>query len=100
MRFRFLVTMALLLLSIQVHAINTGYVQVLELKSWSSHTGVVLATGHTCSNPNAHFRVYHDDREKLALLLSAQALGMVVNLSYTCDPGGYPLIGGVRAKSP
>lgn len=82
-----------------VNAENSGYASITEIKSWDTKHDIYLSVSHNCGGPGTtHYHLPKDDNQKYALLLSSFVTGMVVNLAYTCQADGYPLITGVRAR--
>lgn len=79
-----------------VLAEDSGYVEIIEIKTWQSKNDVYIAKNHNCSGKDK--RRYHLKKEReqsLALLLTGFAAKMKANLNYKCESDGYPSISGV-----
>lgn len=83
-------------------AVDSGYVDIVEMKSWTTMNNMVyLTVAHQCGGPNSfQYELSKDENQQYTLLLSSFIAGLKVNLNYTCNANGYPAISGVRAKKP
>ena len=91
--------LALLLSSGSSFAVDTGYVDITEIKSWTTKNDIYLTLSHECGGTDVNrYHLSKDDNQQYSLLLSAFTAGIAVSLSYLCQPDGYPSISGVRAR--
>ena len=100
-------TLALILTSLlfpQVcHPINSfGYVEIKEVKAWSSKIDVYLVDNqeHTCTNSSGttNFHVDPNEQHMVSLVYMAFASNKKVSISYNCDTNGNPIVSGVRVR--
>lgn len=81
------------------NAINSGYAGITEIKSWEAKNDIYLDVSHGCGAVDTkRYELPKTDNQLYALLLSAFAMSMVVNLAYNCNENGFPIIVGVRAR--
>jgi hypothetical protein len=77
---------------------NSGYVKVEEIRSWEHKNDIFMAVEHTCSGSDSKRYVLEKGAtERYALLMTAFASDMIVNLYYECV-NEYPNIMGVKMR--
>ena len=96
---KILIPILLLLSPVTSFSADTaGYVQIGDLKAFSTYLSIYLIDGqtHTCGgSPNSRFQSDAGNNHYTSFLLSAFATGKGVNLKYSCS-GSTALINGIR----